>query len=82
MAHRVSPALLSLTDEGLIGIKILDNDDIVQFVEVEIMSDSEDGVWLAGLPASIRLITLGQELVFPGQQVEPISHDAVSLISP
>jgi multidrug efflux system membrane fusion protein len=68
MAHRVSPALLSLSDAGTVGIKILDDDNRVRFVEVEVVSDIQSGVWLGGLPPSIRLITLGHELVFHGQQ--------------
>jgi multidrug efflux system membrane fusion protein len=75
LAHRVSPALLSLNDEGNVGIKILDPDNRVRFVEVNVVSDTQTGVWLSGLPENIRLITLGHELVFPGQEVEPVPED-------
>ena len=78
-AHRISPALLSLTDSGEIGIKIVDNDNQVRFIEVQIASDTVDGVWLTGPPRSIRLITLGQELVFEGQTVETVAVDAVAV---
>jgi len=75
-AHLVSAALLSLSDSGAIGIKILDGTDTVQFIEVEIVSDTEEGVWLTGLPDAIELITLGQELVFDGQRVDPVVEPA------
>ena len=34
------------------------------------MEDTTDGLWVSGLPASVRIITLGQEYVFQGQVVE------------
>jgi multidrug efflux system membrane fusion protein len=79
-AHRVSPAILALSDTGAIGIKIVDDNDIARFVEVDIVSDTEEGVWLSGLPDSIQLITVGQELVFSGQQVETVPVDKVTQI--
>lgn len=69
LAHNVSPAALSLSDTGAIGAKIVDSDDIVQFIEVQIVSDTATGVWLTGLPPKAELITVGQELVFAGQRV-------------
>ncbi len=78
LAHRVSPALLALDDEGLIGIRILDDEDRVHFVNVEIISDTQDGVWLSGLPERIRLITVGQGLVFEGQVVDAV--DIVEIV--
>jgi multidrug efflux system membrane fusion protein len=80
LAHRVSPAILSLSDTGMIGIKIVDNDSIVRFVEVDIVSDTEEGVWLSGLPDSIQLITVGQELVFAGQRVESVPVDTLTQV--
>ena len=69
MAHNVSPASLSLSDTGAIGAKIVNNNDLVEFVEVELVSDTATGVWLTGLPPNAKLITVGQELVFSGQRV-------------
>ncbi len=78
MAHNVSPASLSLSDTGAIGAKIVNDDDVVEFIEVEIVSDTADGVWLTGLPSSARLITVGQELVFPGQRVSAVSETTLA----
>ena len=72
MAHNASPAALSLHDDGAIGAKIVDEDNIVRFVEVQIVSDTATGVWLTGLPAIAQVITVGQELVFEGQRVETV----------
>lgn len=72
-AHRVSPAALSLDDQGKVGIKIVNSSDQVEFVQVAIVSDTIDGVWLTGLPEQVRIIVLGQENVFHSQTVEPVA---------
>ena len=72
MAHQVSPALLSLDDAGLLGIRILDDEDRIQYLHVDIVSDTQQGIWVTGLPQIIRLVTVGQEMVFEGQRVEVV----------
>ncbi len=68
IAHLVSPAVLTLNEEGAVGVKTVD-DGRVRFTPVKIISDSTQGVWLGGLPNRISLITVGQEFVRAGQQV-------------
>ena len=69
LAHLISPASLVLNDEGNIGVRIVDDSDMVRFAEVKVISEEADGVWVKGLPVRIRLITVGQEEVFDGQVV-------------
>ena len=69
-AHRVSPAVLTLDDKGVIGIKAVDEASAVVFHAVEILEDTTDGVWIGGLPERLTLITVGQEFVRAGQKVE------------
>lgn len=73
-AHRVSPAILSLTDDGAVGVKILDAESQVEFVPVQIVGEDAKGVWLSGLPERITLITVGQDYVTAGQTVEAIDE--------
>lgn len=75
--HLISPAVLSLAEDGTIGVKIVAEDDTVTFVPVDILADTPDGIWVGGLPDSARLITVGQEFVMPGQRVRPVSEDAI-----
>ncbi|MCI5049066.1 MAG: efflux RND transporter periplasmic adaptor subunit [Rickettsiales bacterium] len=70
MAFKVSPSVLNLDDKGDVGVKILDENNTVQFVPVKIVEDAKDGMWISGLPASIRLITLGHAFVNAGQQLD------------
>ena len=71
-AHFVSPAVLTLADDGTIGVKSVDETDTVRFRPVEIVRDTAEGVWLGGLPERFRLIIVGQEFVHDGMQVKPL----------
>jgi membrane fusion protein, multidrug efflux system len=69
LAHKVSSALLSLDDDGRVGIRTLNGRDRVEFHHVVILGDDDGDVWVVGLPEAATVITVGQELVVPGQQV-------------
>ena len=71
-AHFVSPAVLTLNDEGKLGVKLVNNQNKVEFHPADIISDEPDGVWLGGLPQTIRVITVGQEYVREGDPVHPV----------
>jgi len=67
-AHLVNPSLLGLKSEGSVGLKILDNQQQVQFVDVNVLGDDDNGVWVTGLPERVTIITVGQEYVAPGSR--------------
>ena len=75
MAHFVTPALLSLADDGTIGLKTVDGENRVRFRPVDIIEDTPDGIWIGGLPREILVITVGQEFVVAGQEVRPVDPD-------
>ena len=75
-AHRVSPAVLTLSDQGEVGVKSVDAGGVVRFHPVVLVEDTPDGVWLGGLPDSLRLIIVGQEFVRVGQTVEAVPEAA------
>lgn len=68
-AHRITPAILALDDRGQLGVRIIDEQRRVRFVRVTIIGDGPDGVWVVGLPRTVTIITVGQEYVTEGQQV-------------
>lgn len=70
-AQRIPSALLALDDAGRLGIRILDSDNVVHFVNVDVVKDTVGGIWVTGLPDPATVITVGQELVTPGQKVDP-----------
>jgi multidrug efflux system membrane fusion protein len=80
-AHRISPALVGLDDQGRIGVYTVDEDDIVGFHMVEAVRTEADGIWVAGLPERARIVTIRPGFVRDGQEVEvretPAEYDAV-----
>ena len=76
-AHLVSPAILTLSEKGLIGVKSVDENGLVLFHPVSIVDTDKDGVWIAGLPDEVELITVGQEYVTPGEKVESVPESAI-----
>ena len=78
-AHIISPAILSLNDQGKLGVRTVTADNKVEFKEIKILEDTNNGMWVSGLGQEARIITLGQEYVFQGQTVnvkETFSPDA------
>jgi len=69
-AHHISPALLVLDDSGLLGIKIVNAKNEVEFYTVEIIEEGPTGIWVTGLPDSAKIIVVGQETVFAGDVVK------------
>lgn len=76
-AHLVSPAILTLADDGTLGVKLVNDEGLVEFRPVSIIEDGPQGVWLAGLPERVTFITVGQEFVAAGQKVEAIPEAPV-----
>ncbi len=75
LAHRISPSLLTLDDAGNVGVKIVNADGRVEFVVADIALSSNDGVWLAGLPATATIITVGQGYVASGALVNAVPEE-------
>lgn len=72
-AHHIPASVLALDDSGELGVRILNTDDRVEFVRIRVIRDSPDGLWVTGLPETVTLITVGQELVVPGERVQPVA---------
>ncbi|MDF2764149.1 MAG: hypothetical protein K0S81_1143 [Rhodospirillales bacterium] len=72
-AHVVSLSLLSLADDGRVGVKAVDENGTVRFMPVAVLGNVDPGtVWIAGLPDRVRLITVGHEFVKDGETVQPV----------
>ncbi len=78
-AHYLSPALLSLNDQGVLGIKIVDENDTVLFIPAQLVKAETKGVWLSGLPEVARVITVGQGFARDGDRVITI-QDSESVL--
>ncbi len=69
MAHKISPSILLLNDEGKLGIRIVNKGKYANFVEIIILEDSEEGLWVTGIPQEVEIIIQGQGFVENGQEV-------------
>ncbi len=76
--HRIPPSLLSLDDDGGLGVKAVDGDNRVRFLPVAIAGGGEDALWVTGLPAVVDAIVVGQEFVTTGIEVEPVAEVAAN----
>lgn len=68
--HLLPLSTLKLDDDGAIGVSLINEEDQVVFQPVTLLGDERDGVWVAGLPDTARVIVVGQDYVEQGQQVE------------
>jgi multidrug efflux system membrane fusion protein len=77
LAHRISPSLLTLDDEGNVGVKIINTNGEVEFVEADIAIAETNGIWVAGLPPTATIITVGQGFVPDGAVVNAVPESEV-----
>ncbi|MBS0277760.1 MAG: efflux RND transporter periplasmic adaptor subunit [Proteobacteria bacterium] len=75
MAAKISPGILVLDDNGVVGVRTVVN-GVVRFKPVQIISDGPDGMWIAGLSNGTTVITVGQEFVNDGQRVKAVRAGA------
>ena len=66
---QISPSILSLRDNGQVGVKIVNTLNKVEFFPIEVISDTKDGMWISGLPMNSNIIIVGQEYAPVGKEV-------------
>ena len=71
-AFKISPSWLTLADNGALGVKTLTQENLVEFTPVKVLSQTNQGFWIEGLQPNSRVITMGQEYVISGEEVEPV----------
>lgn len=71
-AHHISSGILTLNDAGTVGVRAVGPDNTVSFHPTRILGGDTDGIWVGGLPETLRVIVVGQDYVIEGQTVEPV----------
>jgi len=69
--YKISPATISLRDDGTVGAKAVENGKVV-FYPIEVVEAKPDGLLVTGLPDTVALITTGGDFVIEGQEVEAV----------
>ena len=69
LATKISPSIMLLSDAGSLGVRVVNDDAIVEFIPIKILEDTQDGIWITGIQNFSNLIVRGQGYVENGQQV-------------
>ena len=69
-AYFISPALLALDEHGELGVKGVNDQNIVEFYPAKVVKSGSDGVWVSGLPEKVRIIIRGQGFARVGEKVD------------
>ncbi len=81
-AHRIPQSALTLDDQGRMGVRIAEGGGetaSARFLPVEIVRETPEAIWVAGLPPQARVIVAGQEFVREGRPVRPVPVDQTAL---
>ncbi|MBP3127859.1 efflux RND transporter periplasmic adaptor subunit [Thalassospira sp. ER-Se-21-Dark] len=71
-AHQVRPSVLTLNDEGELGVRAIVDDNKVEFLPVELQGGNRDRIWIGALPDTFELIVVGHDWVKEGATVEVV----------
>ena len=69
-------SVVTLSQAGDLGIRIVGPDNKVGFVPIDLIDDVPNGLVLGGVPRDARIIVAGQDLVAEGDTVTPVEADA------
>ena len=70
LANKISPSILLLSDKGNLGVRSVEEGNIVKFLPIKIIEDTNDGLWVTGISNQTNLITVGQGFVENGEIVK------------
>ena len=75
-ATRIPRSALTYSSAGLIGIRAVNAQGIVEFLPITIVEDDQAFMWVGGVADGARVIVQGQDFVRDGQRVEPVAATA------
>lgn len=61
-AHRIPRSALLMSEDGSLGVRLLDGDRS-RFAPAVIVAEDEAGLWVSGLPETVRIVTAGQHFL-------------------
>lgn len=68
-AVRIPRSIITLSQAGELGLRVVDANNKTGFVAVELIDDTPDGLVITGIPEGVRVIVTGQDLVGDGEEV-------------
>ncbi|MCA2010083.1 efflux RND transporter periplasmic adaptor subunit [Cereibacter sphaeroides] len=73
--HLVPGSALTIDDEGVLGLRLVDETNHTLFAPVRVLRDAPQGFWVSGLPETADVIVVGQEYVTDGIEVRVSRRD-------
>ena len=70
LAHKISPSILALGDEGQLGVKVIARGNEVEFKDIKIIEDTSEYMLVTGLGEKEKIIIVGQQYVSNGEKVD------------
>ena len=65
---------LTFSSAGELGVRVVNEQDVVAFVPVQVLADGQTQMWVDGIPSGARMIVQGQDFVREGQRVAPVPY--------
>ena len=77
MAHRVSPAVLALDEDGRLGVPLVDEREQMVVAPVRLLSVDNEGAWITGIGERVRLITRRGAIELMAREDRAVSESMV-----
>jgi len=72
-------SVITLSNNGELGVRAVDEAAQVHFYPIDIVDDTPEALYLAGIPREMRIIVAGQDLVTDGEKVKAEEADAATI---
>jgi len=73
-AVKVPRSALTFSSAGELGVRVVNEQDVVAFVPVQVLADGQTQMWVDGIASGSRMIVQGQDFVREGQHVAPVPY--------
>ena len=70
LAHKISPSILALGNNGELGVKVIKDGNKVLFKEIQVIEDTSEYMLVSGLNEMEKIIIVGQQYVSNGEEVQ------------
>ncbi|WP_028033724.1 efflux RND transporter periplasmic adaptor subunit [Chelativorans sp. J32] len=72
-------SVVTLSNNGELGIRAVNEAGEVHFYPIDIIDDTPEALYLAGIPQDMQVIVAGQDLVTEGEKVKAEQADAATI---
>ena len=78
-AYLIPAIAITLSEKGEIGVKYLDDKNVIHFLPLTLFSQTREGIWarpqreVKNMDKALRIIIIGQDYVLEGEAVDPRS---------